>query len=127
MIEESTITCPRCSHQATERMPADACQFFYVCKDCGENPPGMDLTVCEWPRDCGVLRRRGTIAQEIGLLPGKNHGDLLCRPRLTLAATAQEVKVSARRTSGILARATTIPCERDRFQFHCSVGNVVGR
>src|SRR4051794_18117376 len=37
MIEESTITCPGCSHQATERMPADACQFFYVCKGCGES------------------------------------------------------------------------------------------
>jgi hypothetical protein len=29
MITESTITCPNCGHQATERMPQDACQFFY--------------------------------------------------------------------------------------------------
>jgi DNA-directed RNA polymerase subunit RPC12/RpoP len=36
MIEESVITCPHCGHKATERMPADACQFFYVCKGCGE-------------------------------------------------------------------------------------------
>ncbi|MGA7525893.1 MAG: GDCCVxC domain-containing (seleno)protein, partial [Pseudolabrys sp.] len=28
MIETSTITCPKCGHQATERMPTDACQFF---------------------------------------------------------------------------------------------------
>jgi transcription elongation factor Elf1 len=33
---ESTITCPRCAHQATETMPTDACQFFYDCKGCGE-------------------------------------------------------------------------------------------
>jgi hypothetical protein len=36
MIEESTITRPYCGHQAPERMPADACQFLYVCKGCGE-------------------------------------------------------------------------------------------
>ena len=36
MIDQSIITCPRCGHQATERMPADACQFFYVCRGCGE-------------------------------------------------------------------------------------------
>ncbi|WP_247510142.1 GDCCVxC domain-containing (seleno)protein [Bradyrhizobium sp. 157] len=33
---ESILTCPRCSHQADEQMPTDACQFFYVCKGCGE-------------------------------------------------------------------------------------------
>jgi hypothetical protein len=32
----STITCPKCGHQATEQMPTDACQFFYDCKGCGE-------------------------------------------------------------------------------------------
>ena len=31
----STLTCPHCGHQATETMPADACQFFYDCKGCG--------------------------------------------------------------------------------------------
>jgi len=36
MIEISTITCPKCAHQATERMPTDACQFFYDCTGCGE-------------------------------------------------------------------------------------------
>jgi hypothetical protein len=38
MIETSTITCPQCGHQASERMPADACQFFYDCKGCGARP-----------------------------------------------------------------------------------------
>jgi hypothetical protein len=31
----STLTCPRCGHQATETMPTDACQFFYDCRGCG--------------------------------------------------------------------------------------------
>ncbi len=31
---ESTITCPQCGHRETERMPVDACQFFYRCKAC---------------------------------------------------------------------------------------------
>jgi hypothetical protein len=26
---KSTLTCPRCAHQAIETMPNDACQFFY--------------------------------------------------------------------------------------------------
>jgi len=36
MILNSTITCPKCGHAATESMPTDACQFFYDCKACGE-------------------------------------------------------------------------------------------
>jgi hypothetical protein len=36
MIEQATITCPKCGHQAVERMRKDACLFFYDCKGCGE-------------------------------------------------------------------------------------------
>ena len=32
----STLTCPHCSHQATETMPTDACVGFYTCKGCGQ-------------------------------------------------------------------------------------------
>ena len=35
MILESVITCPACGHQATETMPTDACQYFYICNGCG--------------------------------------------------------------------------------------------
>jgi hypothetical protein len=35
MILESVITCPRCATARSERMPTDACQFFYVCTGCG--------------------------------------------------------------------------------------------
>jgi hypothetical protein len=36
MKTQSTITCPKCGHQAAETMPADACVILYVCKSCGE-------------------------------------------------------------------------------------------
>ncbi|HEX4569607.1 MAG TPA: GDCCVxC domain-containing (seleno)protein, partial [Dongiaceae bacterium] len=35
MIDHSVIACPSCGYQATERMPMDACQFFYDCRGCG--------------------------------------------------------------------------------------------
>lgn len=34
-VLQSTLTCPRCAHQASEIMPIAACQFFYDCKECG--------------------------------------------------------------------------------------------
>ncbi|MEJ1337540.1 MAG: GDCCVxC domain-containing (seleno)protein [Candidatus Sedimenticola sp. (ex Thyasira tokunagai)] len=35
VILESTIRCPKCGHEEKERMPEDACQYFYECKGCG--------------------------------------------------------------------------------------------
>ncbi len=32
----SVITCPHCGHRARERMPTNACQFYYDCQGCGE-------------------------------------------------------------------------------------------
>ncbi|MEO6905539.1 MAG: GDCCVxC domain-containing (seleno)protein [Ginsengibacter sp.] len=34
IIIESIITCPHCGHQKAERMPTDACQYFYKCEEC---------------------------------------------------------------------------------------------
>ncbi len=31
---QSTITCPQCGHQKEEKMPTDACQYFYECEEC---------------------------------------------------------------------------------------------
>jgi hypothetical protein len=45
---QSILTCPKCSRQAVETMPTDACQFFYDCKGCGERlimPRGRLLRV----------------------------------------------------------------------------------
>ncbi len=30
----STLTCPECGHPEKEKMPAEACQYFYDCKNC---------------------------------------------------------------------------------------------
>lgn len=35
IIEDSLITCPHCGFEARERMPADACQYYYDCTGCG--------------------------------------------------------------------------------------------
>jgi transcription elongation factor Elf1 len=35
MILDTEITCPHCGHREIERMPTDACRFFYDCKGCG--------------------------------------------------------------------------------------------
>ena len=32
----STLICPECGHVEKEKMPEDACQFYYECKGCGE-------------------------------------------------------------------------------------------
>ena len=32
----STITCPSCGGQEKEKMPTDACLFFFDCPSCGE-------------------------------------------------------------------------------------------
>ena len=48
---QSTLTCPGCGFEATEQMPIDACQFFYVCKGCGENlkpKPGDCCVFCSY-------------------------------------------------------------------------------
>jgi len=34
MTRESVITCPSCGHRKAERMPEDACQWFYECEAC---------------------------------------------------------------------------------------------
>lgn len=34
-VLDSTITCPECGFRKTERMPEDACLFFYTCYSCG--------------------------------------------------------------------------------------------
>jgi hypothetical protein len=43
----SVITCPRCGHTATERMPTDICLLKYTCKKCGAvlTPEGEDCCV----------------------------------------------------------------------------------
>lgn len=47
----STITCPTCQHQSRERMPEDACTWFYTCAGCGERlkpKPGDCCVFCSY-------------------------------------------------------------------------------
>lgn len=58
MIEDSTITCPKCGYQTTERMPPNACRFFYVCKGCG-------VTLKPLAGDCCVFRSYGSEGRQL--------------------------------------------------------------
>jgi hypothetical protein len=51
---ESVLTCPQCSFQSTEPMPTDACQFFYVCRGCGQKLKPL-------PGDCCVFCSYGSV------------------------------------------------------------------
>lgn len=33
---ESEVTCPFCGHKKIEKMPTDACQWYYECESCHE-------------------------------------------------------------------------------------------
>jgi len=53
-VLESTIRCPQCGARKTERMPTDACQFFYDCAACGAR-------LRPKPGDCCVFCSYGTV------------------------------------------------------------------
>jgi hypothetical protein len=51
MILESTLTCPACGHASVERMPTDACLFFFDCPGCGSRlkpKPGDCCVFCSY-------------------------------------------------------------------------------
>lgn len=54
VTEYSMLTCPECGHQVRERMPTDACQFFYECGGCG-------AMLRPNPGDCCVYCSFGTV------------------------------------------------------------------
>jgi hypothetical protein len=66
LVMESMVTCPACAHTQVERMPVDACQYFYECKGCG---------VLLKPKlgDCCVFCSYGTVK-----CPPKQTGDVEC-------------------------------------------------
>jgi hypothetical protein len=55
IVLESTIKCPKCSHEKTETMPTDSCQYFYECESCGS-------LLKPKPGDCCVFCSYGTVA-----------------------------------------------------------------
>ena len=53
-ILDSVLTCPHCGHQQQERMPTDACQWYYEC-------PGCATLLRPKPGDCCVFCSYGTV------------------------------------------------------------------
>ncbi len=51
----STISCPKCGFQKEEKMPTDACQYFYKCENCQEILKPLE-------GDCCVFCSYGTVA-----------------------------------------------------------------
>lgn len=49
------LTCPGCGERSTERMPTDACLFFWSCPACG-------LRVKPKQGDCCVFCSYGSVA-----------------------------------------------------------------
>lgn len=50
-VLESEITCPGCGARRTQKMPTDACQFFYECPGCGallRPKPGKCCVFCSY-------------------------------------------------------------------------------
>ncbi|MCW8904128.1 GDCCVxC domain-containing (seleno)protein [Sedimenticola sp.] len=54
MKTESVITCPACGHRKTERMPTDACQWFYECEGCRR-------LLRPLPEDCCIFCSYGSV------------------------------------------------------------------
>src|ERR1700726_1722774 len=77
---QSTLTCPKCSYQAVETMPTDACQFFYDCKGCSQRlkPLAGDCCVfCSYGSvPCPPMQGAGNCcAQEIHWMPRGPKGE----------------------------------------------------
>jgi len=51
----SIITCPECGHQKEEKMPENACRYFYECENC-------HAVLKAKPGDCCVYCSYGTVA-----------------------------------------------------------------
>jgi hypothetical protein len=63
---ESTITCPQCGAKRKERMPTDACQFFYTCRSC-------KATLRPKPGHCCVFCSYGSVKCPPLQLQGERH------------------------------------------------------
>jgi len=54
LVVESVLTCPHCSGVAVEKMPTDACIYFYECTSC-------HTLLRPKPGDCCVFCSYGTV------------------------------------------------------------------
>ncbi|WP_372864423.1 GDCCVxC domain-containing (seleno)protein [Spongiibacter sp.] len=67
LILESEICCPECGHKQLEKMPTDACQWFYECRSCHRLLRPLD-------GDCCVFCSYGSVK-----CPPIQQGDSCCR------------------------------------------------
>jgi len=63
---ESTVICPECGAHEKERMPTDACLFFWTCPSCATR-------IRPKPGDCCVYCSYGSVP-----CPPKQAGDGCC-------------------------------------------------
>jgi hypothetical protein len=54
LLFESLVTCPNCGASSTERMPANACVYFWDCPGCG-------ASLTPKPGDCCVFCSYGSV------------------------------------------------------------------
>ncbi len=59
----SELVCPQCGHRKQERMPTDACQWFYECEACHallRPKPGDCCVFCSWGSvPCPPVQQQG--------------------------------------------------------------------
>ncbi len=64
IVLDATLTCPECGHTRTERMPTDACQWFYECRQCTtllKPKPGDCCVFCSYADvPCPPVQASGT-------------------------------------------------------------------
>jgi hypothetical protein len=66
VVLDSTLTCPECGTRAVERMPTDACIFFWICPACA-------VRITPKPGDCCVFCSYGNV-----VCPPKQAGEDCC-------------------------------------------------
>ncbi len=70
LILESILKCPACGVEKAERMPTDACQYYYECTHC-------KVLLRPKPGDCCVFCSYGTVVCPPMQL-GKPQGQCWC-------------------------------------------------
>jgi hypothetical protein len=68
-VLQSIVTCPHCGYAKLERMPTDACQYFYACAGCGamlKPKPGDCCVFCSYgSAPCPPKQEQNAAAAEL--------------------------------------------------------------
>lgn len=64
---ESVITCPECSSQFVEKMPENACRYFWECPDCHTTSRPLEGDCCVFcsygSEPCPPVQRKNPCCQ----------------------------------------------------------------